>query len=349
MSLVQNLVGEFVDIIGDVHGELEALKKLINVLGYDNNGFHPKNRKLIFVGDLVDRGPDSPGVVFFVKNIIENGNGQMVLGNHEINVLQHKAKSGSGWYFENQINKDKDYFPFKVTKEEERQEIFDFLSNQPLALENENLRIIHAAWINENIEVARKIPLGKVAQNYIEIEKNINKEIEVTGLLKNYHLEQDEWIDEIEDSSAELPFLNYTCEYQLKHQMNNPLRVLTSGVEVKAKKMFFASGKWRFIERQNWWDFYDSTKPVVIGHFWRKHNSELKIADENVFKDIEQIDWHGKNKNVFCVDYSVGARFLERKHNKKYGTYGKLAALSFPEKILTFEDGSIFNTIIKNN
>lgn len=339
MSLIQPLFNCKLDIVGDVHGELEALRKLMKVLGYDENGNHPKNRKLVFVGDLVDRGPDSPGVVFFVKNLIDNGNAQMVLGNHEINVLQHKAKSGSGWYFDKQLKKDKDYLPFKVTSENEKTEIFNFLSKQPIALENKELRVVHAAWIDDKINLSKNIPLGKVGTNYIEIEKNINKEIETSGLLSNYHLEQDEWLDELEDPTAELPFLDYTCEYQLKHQMNNPLRVLTSGVEVRANKMFFASGKWRFVQRQNWWDFYESKKPVIIGHFWRKHQSELESNDENVFKDIEEISWHGKHKNVFCVDYSVGARFLERKHNKKQGSYGKLAALSFPEKILTFEDG----------
>ncbi len=345
MSLLQPLFLGKLDIIGDVHGELDALKKLIAVLGYDENGFHKENRKLVFVGDLVDRGPDSPGVVFFIKNIIENGNGQMVLGNHEINVLQHKAKSGSGWYFDKQIKKDSDYLPFKVVEKTEKAEIFDFLSKQPIALENEHLRIVHAAWVDEKINLAKNIPLGEIGNSYIEIEKNINKEIEFSGLLHNYHLEQDEWADELEDHTAELPFLKYTCEYQLKHQMNNPLRVLTSGVEVMANKMFFASGKWRFVQRQNWWDFYDSQKPVVIGHFWRKHNSELSSNDENVFKDIHDTSWHGKNNNVFCVDYSVGARFLERKNNKQPGSYGKLAALSFPEKVLTFEDGIKIKTL----
>lgn len=345
MSLVQKLVDGPIDVIGDVHGELEALKKLIFVLGYDINGNHPQNRKLVFVGDLVDRGPDSPGVICFVKNILKHNNGQMVLGNHEINVLQHKAKSGSGWYFNQQLHKDKDYLPFKTTDDNEKKDIFDFLSSQPIALENEKLRIVHAAWINERIDEARKINLGLIGKSYIDIEKNINFEIQSSGLLANYHLEQDEWADELEDPTANIPFLEYTCAYNLMHQMNNPLRVLTSGSEVKAKNVFFASGKWRFVQRENWWDHYEDQTPVIIGHFWRKYNSELEVNDENVFSNIENIAWHGKNKNVFCVDYSVGARFLERKHSKPFGSYGLLAAISFPEKTLTFEDGIRLTTI----
>ena len=51
------------DIVGDIHGELDALTSLLKRLGYDDLGRHPENRKLVFVGDLIDRGPDSPGVL----------------------------------------------------------------------------------------------------------------------------------------------------------------------------------------------------------------------------------------------------------------------------------------------
>ncbi|TFG86728.1 MAG: hypothetical protein E4H19_04725, partial [Chromatiales bacterium] len=49
------------DIVGDVHGELDALHDLLARLGYDKDGSHPDHRHLVFVGDLGDRGPDSPG------------------------------------------------------------------------------------------------------------------------------------------------------------------------------------------------------------------------------------------------------------------------------------------------
>ena len=51
-----------VDIVGDVHGELGALDALLDRLGYVR-GRHPEGRRLVFVGDLIDRGPDSAGVL----------------------------------------------------------------------------------------------------------------------------------------------------------------------------------------------------------------------------------------------------------------------------------------------
>lgn len=345
MKLLTNIIYDRVDIIGDIHGELDALKKLVEYLGYDTNGNHPNERKLIFIGDLVDRGPYSYGVVMFVKNIVERQNGQMILGNHEINVLQNKAKSGSGWYFDEQIKKDSEYAPFHITNENEKKEIFEFLSNQPIALENNDLRIVHAAWINDKINEIKHFPLGTAGQHYTQFEDNIDKLISSSGLLDNYHQEQQTWEQQIEDKYFDIPFLDYTCDYNLIHQMNNPLRVLTSGVEVKAEKKFFASGKWRFVQRQNWWDYYTDEKPVVIGHYWRSYNSLFKSQDENVFSKIEPNAWFGKNKNVFCIDYSVGTRFLERKFNLPIGTYGKLAALRWPEKNIIFENGFSLKTI----
>ncbi len=345
MSLVQKLWDGKLDIVGDIHGELDALKSLLLVLNYDENGNHPEDRKLVFVGDLVDRGPDSPGVVLFVKNLVENGNAQIVLGNHEINVLQHKAKSGAGWYFHTQVEKDKDYQPFSVANENQKKEIYDFLSGLPLALENKNLRVVHAAWIQDKINEANKIKLGNVGLEYMNIEKKINNDIRVSGLLSDYHLEQEEWFDEIEDPYATLPFLENICKYDLAHQMNNPLRVLTSGVEKRADNPFFASGKWRFVQRDNWWNNYNDNIPVVVGHFWRQMNKEILHNDENVFAGIEPTEWHGSRKNVFCVDYSVGARFLERKKGEQFGFYGRLGALRWPEKELVFENGERFKTV----
>jgi protein phosphatase len=87
-----HLTGPF-DLIGDVHGcrsELEAL--LSGPLGYaierDEagravNARHPEGRTAVFLGDLVDRGPDSPGVLRLVMGMVAAGTALAVPGNHE--------------------------------------------------------------------------------------------------------------------------------------------------------------------------------------------------------------------------------------------------------------------------
>lgn len=77
------------DIIGDVHGCFRELKNLLGTLGYAPDGSHPEGRRALFLGDLVDRGPDSPGVVLMVKEWVEAGRAIAVPGNHDIKLVRH--------------------------------------------------------------------------------------------------------------------------------------------------------------------------------------------------------------------------------------------------------------------
>ncbi|MFE9412114.1 polynucleotide kinase-phosphatase [Streptomyces sp. NPDC006704] len=76
-----HLTGPF-DIIGDIHGCRSELETLLGKLGYVD-GVHPEGRTAVFVGDLVDRGPDSPGVLRRVMGMVADGNALCVPGNHE--------------------------------------------------------------------------------------------------------------------------------------------------------------------------------------------------------------------------------------------------------------------------
>ncbi|MFI2375433.1 polynucleotide kinase-phosphatase [Streptomyces sp. NPDC018964] len=76
-----HLTGPF-DIIGDVHGCAAELEALLGKLGYAG-GVHPEGRTAVFVGDLVDRGPDSPAVLRRVMAMVKAGGALCVPGNHE--------------------------------------------------------------------------------------------------------------------------------------------------------------------------------------------------------------------------------------------------------------------------
>ena len=90
----RELVGPF-DIIGDVHGCHLELQELLEKLGYDVGlGMtyeHPEGRTAVFLGDLVDRGPASDGVLMTVMSMVEMGTALCVEGNHE-NKLSRKLR-----------------------------------------------------------------------------------------------------------------------------------------------------------------------------------------------------------------------------------------------------------------
>ncbi|TDC93811.1 polynucleotide kinase-phosphatase [Actinomadura sp. 7K507] len=92
----RELAGPF-DVIGDVHGCRAELEDLLAELGYeidrDAQGLaaganHPGGRTAVFVGDLVDRGPDSPGVLRLVMGMVAAGNALCVSGNHEAKLVR---------------------------------------------------------------------------------------------------------------------------------------------------------------------------------------------------------------------------------------------------------------------
>jgi hypothetical protein len=75
------------DVIGDVHGLADELRLLLDRLGYDAALNHPQGRKLCFLGDLVDRGPDSLGVLDIVMAAVRQGH-YCVRGNHDANLVR---------------------------------------------------------------------------------------------------------------------------------------------------------------------------------------------------------------------------------------------------------------------
>ena len=89
------------DVIGDIHGCRGELETLLSNLGYvigrDATGrpvdaAHPLGRTAVFLGDLVDRGPDSPGVLRLVMGMAGAGHALVVPGNHENKLV--RALSG---------------------------------------------------------------------------------------------------------------------------------------------------------------------------------------------------------------------------------------------------------------
>ena len=88
------------DVVGDVHGCRVELVHLLRELGYSAGGAHPEGRKVAFLGDLVDRGPDTPGVLRLVMSMVAAGNAVSVRGNHEEKLVRalkgHQVQVGHG-------------------------------------------------------------------------------------------------------------------------------------------------------------------------------------------------------------------------------------------------------------
>ena len=118
-------------------------------LGYDKDGNHPDGRRLVFVGDLTDRGPDSPAVVKLVQRLIETGRAQCVLGNHDLNILLDHRKHDNGWFYGEEFKVEGKVVPQVLADDSIRGQVLDFFRTLPIALERDNLRVVHAFWQEE--------------------------------------------------------------------------------------------------------------------------------------------------------------------------------------------------------
>lgn len=83
------------DIVGDVHGCYTELVELLTALGYTITGegdslavTPPEGRTLVFVGDLVDRGPDTPAVLRLAMSMTTAGTAFVVPGNHDDKLMR---------------------------------------------------------------------------------------------------------------------------------------------------------------------------------------------------------------------------------------------------------------------
>ena len=117
---IQDLPSGALDIVGDVHGEWAVLQQLLRHLGYDERGEHPQGRRLVFIGDIVDRGPDSPAALAWVMRAREQHGVLSVLGNHELNILAGDPKDGSAWFFDSRMPEDTQYLPYQRLPAAER-------------------------------------------------------------------------------------------------------------------------------------------------------------------------------------------------------------------------------------
>jgi hypothetical protein len=350
-SCVVELCDSPLDIVGDVHGELSALESLLKKLGYDDRGRHSEGRRLVFVGDLIDRGPASPAVLRTVMRLVESGNAQCIAGNHELNALRNepgKLRSGEGWWYG---HREPAYDCAAVDPEEKERTFLPFLRSLPGALERADLRVVHACWHEPSIERLRSASsmIDRFREEAAALEPQL---AELGDKLRAVWNQRGTTGSALKDRRHKVPLIPELAQYNEANQMGNAVKIATSGIELAVEDSFYASGKWRMVRRVPWWDEYTGP-PVVVGHYWRRYFLQRPANSEQVgpdmFGDTPPQRVLGPERKVMCIDYSVGMRFDERNEAMKSATTGErdhptqfsgcLAALRVPEWELVFDDG----------
>lgn len=142
------------DIIGDVHGQFDKLVELLSYTGYRETGGawrHP-GRSVVFVGDLIDRGPKQLATVDLVRGMVEAGSARCIMGNHEFNAIawatpdpEHPGKFLRDHHRPGNREQHAAFLD-EVECTPHQKEITDWFKTLPLWLDLGGLRVVHACW-----------------------------------------------------------------------------------------------------------------------------------------------------------------------------------------------------------
>ena len=147
--------------VGDIQGCAPSLKALVKKL--------PKQSKMIFLGDLVNRGPDSLGTLRYLKQLQEDKRIECILGNHDLHLLAVDAG----------VRKTKGLDTVQpILDAPDRAELMHWLRHRPMALSNGKVLTVHAGvlpqWdLQQTIECAQEVEKALRKKSYKDFLANM--------------------------------------------------------------------------------------------------------------------------------------------------------------------------------
>ena len=140
------------DLIGDIHGHADALRRLLRQLGYSQQQGvykHPE-RRVIFLGDFIDRGPKIRETLEIARPMIDSGAALAVMGNHELNALAFHTpdpdKPGDHLRPHDEKNSNQHAETLRQIPTGELASYLNWFRTLPLWLDLDGLRVVHACW-----------------------------------------------------------------------------------------------------------------------------------------------------------------------------------------------------------
>jgi hypothetical protein len=148
------------DVIGDIHGQFDKLVALLTHLGYSESAgtWRHASRSVIFVGDLIDRGPKQLATIDLVRGMVDAGTAQCIMGNHEFNAIAWATPDPEqpGKFLRDHHkpgNREQHQaFLEEVEGTPQQKDITDWFKTLPLWLDLGGIRVVHACWHQESMD-----------------------------------------------------------------------------------------------------------------------------------------------------------------------------------------------------
>jgi len=277
-----------IDFIGDIHGYSDKLEELLLKLGYKkvNGVYSHQNRKALFVGDYIDRGPKIRETLQIVRSMVDGGSAIALMGNHEYNALCFHFQKTEGGHLRKHLIKNivQHYETLKQFqgRQREYEDYLEWFKTLPLYYEADGFKAVHACWDSKNIGVLRANLQGDRLTDeliYRSVDKGTELYVAIDQTLKGKEMKMPDGLtftdkDGTERTEIRIKWWEDPASMTYRSISVEPIESLPE-VPIDAREL-------------NSPDYYrDDDKIVFFGHYWLRGEPSL---------------YRG---NICCLDYSI--------------------------------------------
>ena len=277
-----------IDLIGDIHGHADKLEELLLKLCYtkNNNGYTHPVRKVLFVGDYIDRGPKIRETLEIVKAMVDSENAIALMGNHEYNALCFHFQETEGGHLRKHLIKNiiQHYETLKQfqNRQREYENYLDWFKTLPLYYETDTFKAVHACWDNNKINFLRQTLVNNRLTDdliYQSVKKGTALNEAIDQILKGKEMKMPEGLNFTDKDGT------IRTEIRIKW-WENPSEMTYKSISVEPIENLPEQPIDLTALKSN--DYYQSKdKKVFFGHYWLKGEPSLY------------------RENICCLDYSV--------------------------------------------
>jgi hypothetical protein len=277
------------DIIGDIHGQAGKLRRLLEALGYElvSGIYRHPTRKALFLGDYIDRGTDSEGVLHIVRDMVEGAGAVALMGNHELNALHYHRRGADGRPLRPHSNEKTRQHSATLLQFRNRAEDWGdwlkWMAGLPLCFETDEFRAVHACWSERHVG---SIEGGNLAD--LEFLRLTSDPETVEGgaievLLKGPEINLPEGVRFIDKDGHKRNTLRIRWWGLREAGASYQSLVMPPGAEAP-------EGEVEANALEGMPDYSSHNKPVFFGHYWLPPEFPKAALHDN----------------IACLDYSAG-------------------------------------------
>ena len=276
------------DLIGDIHGQHDKLTSLLAKLGYTPAGEsyrHPEGRKVIFLGDYVDRGPKIRAVLNLVRNMVESGDALAIMGNHEYNAICFHTADGKGGHLRVRSEKNQRQHEATLAQfaelEDEWAEWVSWFKNLPVFLDFGEFRAVHACWDERRLKIVEGQSLLDDDFLHLSARHGAAERDAMRGILNGPEIELPEDRPYITPSGLRFPEMRVRW-WNLSEGLT--LGKIAMPIPIENEDVVTA-------EMLSKIPIYEETEPpVFFGHYWMPADQEKAPL----------------RHNIACLDFGAG-------------------------------------------